>query len=197
MAGIKSNIERLFYLEDHRDKIKLIELLLIIGSLIAAFKISGSFGLVFILFVFFSIPYFIMIQKEECKEKISKDYKLLVNVFSVIIAATFSAILSTLLALSAVNEFTRYCHENGFIHCYIYHLHGVINFNYIYGIKSEMKLNTCYRKPAPNRSPASAYSCLAVLVSPWPAAVLGDSTGWLDHFKPGLVASIITAVRNL
>lgn len=102
MTGIKSNIDRLFYLENRQDKIKLIELLLITGTLISAFKTSGIFDVIFILFIIVAIPYFIIVKKEEYEEKISTDDKRLVNVFSISIAATYSAILSALLALNSV-----------------------------------------------------------------------------------------------
>ena len=104
MTGIKSNINRLFYLENCQDKIKLIELLLITGTLISAFKVSGIFDVVFIIFIIVAIPYFIIVKKEEREEKISTDDKRLVNVFSISIAATYSAILSALLALNVVND---------------------------------------------------------------------------------------------
>ena len=104
MTGIKSNINRLFYLENCQDKIKLIELLLITGTLISAFKVSGIFDVVFIIFIIVAIPYFIIVKKEEREEKISTNDKRLVNVFSISIAATYSAILSALLALNVVND---------------------------------------------------------------------------------------------
>ena len=105
MTGIKSNIDRLFYLENHQDKIKLIELLLITGTLISAFKISGIFDYFFIFFIIVSIPYFIMVQRMERGVKISTDDMRLVNVFSISVAATYSAILSALLALNVANDF--------------------------------------------------------------------------------------------
>ncbi|MCK5724140.1 MAG: hypothetical protein KAI84_16535 [Gammaproteobacteria bacterium] len=104
MTGIKSNIDRLFYLENRQDKIKLIELLLITGTLISAFKTSGIFDVIFIFFIIVAIPYFIIVKKEKYEGKISTDDKRLVNVFSISVAATYSAILSALLALNVVND---------------------------------------------------------------------------------------------
>ena len=104
MTGIKSNIDRLFYLENRQDKIKLIELLLITGTLISAFKTSGIFDVIFIFFIIVAIPYFIIVKKEKYEGKISTDDKRLVNVFSISVAATYSAILSAILALNVVND---------------------------------------------------------------------------------------------
>lgn len=104
MTGIKSNIDRLFYFENRQDKIKLIELLLITGTLISAFKTSGIFDVIFIFFIIVAIPYFIIVKKEKYEGKISTDDKRLVNVFSISVAATYSAILSALLALNVVND---------------------------------------------------------------------------------------------
>ena len=97
-----TKIDRFFYLEDYQDKIKIIEILLIIGSLMAAFNFLSDFTIIFIMFIISSIPYFIMIQKEKNQENISKDYKQFVNVLSFITAISFSSLLSVILAINAV-----------------------------------------------------------------------------------------------
>lgn len=92
----RNNFDK-FYLEKPEDKKKLIEILLIIGTLVAAFKIEDYLLIPFTIFVIFSIPYFIMIQKE-----LNDGDKRFVNFISKIIAFTFSFPLSTFLAINLV-----------------------------------------------------------------------------------------------
>ena len=102
--NIKYKIDRYFYLEAYQDKTKTIEILLIVGSLMAVFNFPGNFKIVYIIFIISSIPYFIMIQKVKSQENISKDYKHYVNLFSFITAISFSALLSVILSINAVNN---------------------------------------------------------------------------------------------
>jgi len=100
--GTRNNSDK-FYLEKPEDKKKLIEILLIIGTLVAAFKIEDYLLIPFTIFIIFSIPYFIMIQKE-----LNEGDKRFVNFISGIIAFTFSFPLSTFLALNLAG----YLHDN-------------------------------------------------------------------------------------
>ena len=99
MSGIKDKINKCFYLEKSEHKLKLIELLIIIATFVAAFKIEGDYILLFILFVILSIPYFIMIQNG-----VNEDTKKIVNMFALLAAIIFSAIMSSLLAINAVSD---------------------------------------------------------------------------------------------
>lgn len=95
------------------DKKGLIELLLIVGSLVVAFKtpedlisnniaIKGStITLFFMIFALFSILYFIFIQSENIK--VEKKIKP-INWISFIIAISFSIIMAILLAMSTIKD---------------------------------------------------------------------------------------------
>ena len=90
-----------FYLEKYEQKAKLIELLIIIGALIFAFKIPEEINWIFLIFIGFSVPYFIIIQKE--KDKI-KEYMILINFLSVIVSVSFSSILAYSMAVAGTNN---------------------------------------------------------------------------------------------
>lgn len=110
-----NNMKSFFNLDCTEHKTRLIELLLIVGSLVVAFKTpddltSGSIAIkgslitmFFMIFVIFSILYFILIQKE-----IKEDSKKIkpINYSSFIVAVSFSTIMANLLALSAIKDIT-------------------------------------------------------------------------------------------
>ena len=69
------------------QKTKLIEILLIVGSIIAAFKLPINLIWMFILFVIFSILYYILIQNNLLKKG------LLSRLISFLVASLFSGVL--------------------------------------------------------------------------------------------------------
>ncbi len=106
-----TKLSDVFYLHEIGQKTKLIEILLIVGSLIVAFKTpealySKYIGLkdtavtmIFIFFALFSITYYILIQKE-----INETTKKIINLTSFFVAVSFSAIPSSMLAISMVKN---------------------------------------------------------------------------------------------
>ena len=67
MERIKDFTET-FYLENNEDRAKLLEVLLVVGALIFAFNkldISNSINICFLLFMFISVAYFIIILKDK------------------------------------------------------------------------------------------------------------------------------------
>ncbi|CAG0994714.1 hypothetical protein METP2_02840 [Methanosarcinales archaeon] len=114
--GIKdtfNNLRDKLNLNNTEQKTGLIELLLIVGSLVVAFKTaddlkgnslvikSSIITLLFMIFALFSILYFIFIQSEniEVKRKIKPIWSI-----SFIIAISFSVIMAILLAMSAIKD---------------------------------------------------------------------------------------------
>lgn len=106
-----TKLSDIFYLDDINKKTKLIEILLIVGSLIVAFKTQESLyskyiglkdtavTMIFIFFALFSITYYILIQKE-----ITENTKKIINIASFFVAFSFSAIPSSILAISMVKN---------------------------------------------------------------------------------------------
>ena len=102
MSGLKDyfdNVDKCLYLEKSSDKLKIIELLIIIATFVATFKIEGELNIFFILFFILLLLCYIMIRKG-----VNKDTKKIVNVFAFFAALIFSAIISTLLAINAVSD---------------------------------------------------------------------------------------------
>ena len=84
---------------EKKQKIKLIELLLLVGSILVAFKSQpDALGWVFMFFIFFSIVYYIFIQKDIFKPNI------IANLIPIMIAVTFSTILNVNLFVSFGKE---------------------------------------------------------------------------------------------
>jgi cytochrome bd-type quinol oxidase subunit 2 len=110
-----TKLSDVFYLNEISQKTKLIEILLIVGSLIVAFKTpevlaSKYIGLkdtavtmIFIFFALFSITYYILIQKE-----INETTKKIINLTSFLVAVSFSAIPSSMLAISMVKNISSF-----------------------------------------------------------------------------------------
>ena len=98
--GIIGNYSKLFYLERPEHKVKLIEILLIIGALIYV-KLPDNIDILFIPFVALSIPYLIIIQKNE--EEIHFNKILLFLPF--LISVTFSGVLAVSFTIIAIKEF--------------------------------------------------------------------------------------------
>lgn len=110
---IFNNKKKEYNLDCTEHKTKLIELILIVGSIVVAFKtpdnltsgymgIKGSYiTLFFMIFVLFSIQYFILTQKE-----IKEDSKKIksINDSSFIVAVSFSVIIAILLAMSSIKD---------------------------------------------------------------------------------------------
>ena len=92
-----------FFLEKYEQKAKLIELLIIIGALIFAFKIPEEINWIFLIFIGFSVPYFIIIQKEEEEDGI-KEHVELINFLSIIVSVSFSSILAYSMAVAGTNN---------------------------------------------------------------------------------------------
>ena len=80
---------------DWKQKTKLIELLLLVGSILVALKSQpDTLSWIFMLFIFFSIVYYIIIQKDTLKSNISN------TIVPLIIAVSFSTILNVNLFIS-------------------------------------------------------------------------------------------------
>lgn len=98
MSGIKQYLNDIFKavtLEDNQ-KLPLIELLLVIGSLLAGFNLEKSWIWMYPLFALFSILYFIIIQKPIQNE----NQKHAILFVSFIIAVFFSGLLTGNIFLS-------------------------------------------------------------------------------------------------
>ena len=100
MKPIK-DFKETFFLEKYEQKAKLIELLIIIGALIFTFKIPEEINWIFLIFIGFSVPYFIIIQKEEDG---IKEYLELINFLSIIVSVSFSSILAYSMAVAGTNN---------------------------------------------------------------------------------------------
>lgn len=112
----------IFYLDNPEDKKRLIELLLIVGSLVVAFKtpddligrsiaIKGStITWSFMVFALFSILYFILIQAK-IKDHVKKIE--LINKSSFVVSIFFSVIMASILALSTAKDITIQLIEAG------------------------------------------------------------------------------------
>ncbi|MDD5474841.1 MAG: hypothetical protein PHU34_11965 [Candidatus Methanoperedens sp.] len=110
-----TKLSEVFYLHEISQKTKLIEILLIVGSLIVAFKTpealySKYIGLkdtavtmIFIFFALFSITYYILVQKE-----LNESSKRIINIASFFVAVSFSAIPSSILAISMVKSISSF-----------------------------------------------------------------------------------------
>ncbi len=110
-----TKLSEVFYLHEISQKTKLIEILLIVGSLIVAFKTpealySKYIGLkdtavtmIFIFFALFSITYYILVQKE-----VNETTKRIINIASFFVAVSFSAIPSSILAISMVKNMSSF-----------------------------------------------------------------------------------------
>jgi len=96
-----NNFKEAFFLEEYEQKAKLIELLIIIGTLIFAFKIPEELNFPFLIFLSFSILYFIVIQK---KEDAIQEYVTQINVLAVIVSASFSGILAYSMGVAGTNN---------------------------------------------------------------------------------------------
>jgi len=83
---------------DKSQKTKLIEILLIVGSIVAAFKIPASLIWIFMLFVLCSILYYIVIQKEG--ENIS-----FISIISAFISGSFVGIIIYNFAVSLMGMY--------------------------------------------------------------------------------------------
>ena len=83
-------------LESEAQKIRLIELLLLIGTLLAAFNLVKDWIWMYLVFALFSIIYFIIIQKPNR----SKGQKDAISAISLIVAVFFSGILTGTLFIS-------------------------------------------------------------------------------------------------
>ncbi|MCZ7381870.1 MAG: hypothetical protein O8C64_09955 [Candidatus Methanoperedens sp.] len=111
MQSIKERFKDFLYLE-REDRKRLIELILLVGSILVALKtpqtLTGQIIFlndnkiteIFMLFILLSIYYFILIQKE-VKEK----NKIWVTFIGVLISAIFSAIMAGFLAISVAKEY--------------------------------------------------------------------------------------------
>ncbi len=110
-----SKLSEVFYLHEISQKTKLIEILLIVGSLIVAFKTPEALyskyigmkdtavTMIFIFFALFSIAYYILIQKE-----VNENTKRIINIASFFVAVSFSAIPSSILAISMVKNMSSF-----------------------------------------------------------------------------------------
>lgn len=110
-----SKLSDVFYLHEISQKTKLIEILLIVGSLIVAFKTPEALyskyigikdtavTMIFIFFALFSIAYYILIQKE-----VNENTKRIINTTSFFVAVSFSAIPSSILAISMVKNISSF-----------------------------------------------------------------------------------------
>jgi len=87
-----------------KDKTKLIEILLIVGGILSVFKLNIQMLLFFILFLLFSLIYYISLNSKLWREglpyKIPSPYKL----SSIIVSLTFSAVASSILAEAMANS---------------------------------------------------------------------------------------------
>ncbi len=110
-----TKLSEVFYLHEISQKTKLIEILLIVGSLIVAFKTPEALyskyigikdtavTMIFIFFALFSIAYYILIQKE-----VNENTKRIINTTSFFVAVSFSAIPSSILAISMVKNISSF-----------------------------------------------------------------------------------------
>lgn len=110
-----TKLSEIFYLNDIAQKTKLIEILLIVGSLIVAFKTPEALyskyigikdtavTMIFIFFALFSIAYYILVQKE-----VNENTKGIINTTSFFVAVSFSAIPSSILAISMVKNISSF-----------------------------------------------------------------------------------------
>lgn len=110
-----TELSEVFYLNDIAQKTKLIEILLIVGSLIVAFKNPESLyskyigmkdtavTMIFIFFALFSITYYILVQNE-----VNEKTKKIINITSFFVAVSFSAIPSSILAISMVKNISSF-----------------------------------------------------------------------------------------
>ena len=89
--------ERL-YLERER-KIKLIEILLIVGSFLAAFQLPTNMIWIFMIFILFALVYYILIQSG------AKESDAVVRMSAILISFPFIAIVTYNLGVSLVKTF--------------------------------------------------------------------------------------------
>ncbi len=80
----------IFYLEKNEQKLQLIELLLLIGTLYSAFNLEKGWIWLYVLFTLVSVLYFITIQKTYH----SKTQLKYISLISFLVAILFSALLS-------------------------------------------------------------------------------------------------------
>lgn len=92
---------------DISQRTKLIEILLIVGSIVAAFKIPTKMLWLFMLFVLLSILYYILIQKE-------KDFSNLLDVTSIFVSASFVGIVIYNFAISLISMLEDFVITFGF-----------------------------------------------------------------------------------
>jgi hypothetical protein len=92
---------------DISQRTKLIEILLIVGSIVAAFKIPTKMLWLFMLFVLLSILYYILIQKE-------KDFSKLLDVTSIFVSASFVGIVIYNFAISLISMLEDFVITFGF-----------------------------------------------------------------------------------
>lgn len=92
---------------DISQRTKLIEILLIVGSIVAAFKIPTKMLWLFMLFVLLSILYYILIQKE-------KDFSNLLDVTSIFVSASFVGIVIYNFAISLISMLEDFVITSGF-----------------------------------------------------------------------------------
>ena len=82
------SITKIQFQLDVSQRTKLIEILLIVGSIVAAFKIPTSMIWVFMLFVLFSVLYYILLIQKE------KDFSSLLSFISAFVSASFVGIVN-------------------------------------------------------------------------------------------------------
>ena len=86
---------------DISQRTKLIEILLIVGSIVAAFKIPTSMIWLFMLFVLFSILYYILLIQKE------KDFSSLLSLISAFVSASFVGIVIYNFAISLISTYLK------------------------------------------------------------------------------------------
>ena len=74
------------------DKIKFVELLLIVGGILGAFKLTGNALVVFVLFLVMCLAYFVLILSKEKHES-------MLDWISTFVAASFSGIIAVVLSM--------------------------------------------------------------------------------------------------
>ena len=83
-----------------RQRTKLIEILLIVGSIVAAFKIPTRMVWLFMFFALFAILYYILIQKEN-------DFSPLLSLSSLLVSASFVGIVIFNMASSLISTYLK------------------------------------------------------------------------------------------
>lgn len=87
------------------QKKKLIEILLLVGAILAAFNLPAGMIWIFMLFAIFSVIYYILLSNGKIQKP---EFKSAGYIFSIIIATAFAGVVTYTLAINAVKGSPKY-----------------------------------------------------------------------------------------